>query len=280
MGLYDYINKDGDQIKCFYVPCITIQENKETGEKEVSFYASGGALRSFVKAPVPFMTPYYNYGETFAIMEYRLLPKEYEAMVHIVRNGYYVESFNIDNLPDNYNLPKHVIDKYGQWYNIDSAIDMKFFIAEHALTTEQAEQETKDELAKVGLKTQLPAFDKTRPVEDYVKEFKIREEIDTKIHETIYKPLLKKWWNYSHESKLEIIGFILADYEDVKNKPTERVQRTEDDWRLIFSQAIEYLKKENYPTPLNNYFQWCEKEGIIIDRHKAAELFAKYAESE
>ena len=88
---------------------------------------------------------------------------------------------------------------------------------------------------------------------------------------------MDKWWNREHDSKLDIIGFVLADYDDVISRPDERVQRTEDDWKLIFSQAIEYLKKEGYPTPLNNYFQWCEKEGIVIDRQKATELFSKYA---
>ncbi len=273
MGMYDYINKNGDQVKCFYVPCITIQE-----DKEVSFYATGGQLASYVKAPVPFMTPYYNYGHTFAIMEYHLLPKEYEAMVHIIRDGHFVETFDIHTMPKNYDLPETVIDKYGQFYNIHSTKELKQFIVENADIEKRVRETEESELAKVGLKVQLPAFDKSRPIEEYVKEFKIREGIDEKIHQEIQKPFLMKWWNYDHDSKVEIIGFLLADYEDVKKRPKERVQRTEEEWALIFSKAIEYLKKDGYPTPLNNYFQWCEKEGIVIDRHNATQLFSKYAQ--
>ena len=62
MGMYDYINKNGDQVKCFYVPCITIHDNKDTNGKEVCFYTSGGQLKGYAEGPVPFMTPYYNYG--------------------------------------------------------------------------------------------------------------------------------------------------------------------------------------------------------------------------
>ena len=276
MGMYDYINKNGDQVKCFYVPCITIHDNKDTNGKEVSFYASGGQLKGYAEGPVPFMTPYYNYGHTFAIMEFHLLPSSMEPVVHIIRDKCFVETFDISALPDDYDLPKNVIDKYGQWYNIKSAQELKQFIAEDREVKKRVRETEEVELAKVGLKVQLPAFDKSRPAEDYIREFKIREEIDNKIHAEIQKPFMDKWWNGEHDSKLDIIGFVLADYDDVISRPDERVQRTEEDWKLIFTQAVEYLEKEGYPTPLHNYFQWCEKEGIEIDRHKATELFSKY----
>ena len=277
MGLYDYVGHSGDQVKCFYVPCITVKYDKETKRSDVCFHCSGGRLAGANNAP--YMTPYYNYGKDFAILDYHWY--EHEApKVHIFKDAKWVETREWHEFEDDYDYPPVTIDKNGDWTNIHSAVDMKEFVETFIREDANYTQIETDGLEAVNLSYGLYDIDHYREMglEAMQAEFGLREQIRNEAYNHTLKPFYEKWADRSRESELHIIGLVLEDYLDEQRPNRENwrdVNRLEYEWYAIFSNAIDYLS-DKFENPLEDYFEWAEKQGIEIDREWTIGLFEKY----
>lgn len=279
MGLYDYVGHDGDQVKCFYVPCISVKYNKETKKAEVVFYSSGGRLASANNAP--YMTCYYNYGKDFAILDYQWYQHD-TPIVHIFKDAKWVETKNWNEFDDDYSYPEATIDKYGEWTNIHSVPDMREFIETFMREDANYTQMETDGLEAVNLSYKLGGRDHymSMGLDAMQEEFRLREEIQAEAYNHTLKHFNEKWYDNSRESDLHIIGLVLEDYLDEQRPNRENwrdTHRKEYEWYAIFSQAIDYLS-DKFENPLEEYFEWTEKQGIEVDKEWARSLFEKYSQ--
>jgi hypothetical protein len=279
MGLYDYVGDAGDQVKCFYVPCITVKYNKETKKGDVCFHCSGGRLAGANNAP--YMTHYYNYGKDFAILDY-LFASSTTPIVHIFKDARWVETREWNEFEDDYDYPPVTIDKNGDWTNIHSAVDMKEFVETFIREDANCTQMETDGLEAVNLSYKLSSMDHYRSIgiDAMRAEFGLRDQIRNEAYNYTLKPFYEKWADNSRESDLHIIGLVLEDYLD-KQRPNREnwrdVNRYEYEWYAIFSEAISYLS-EKFENPIEEYFEWAKKQGIEVDREWAIGLFDKYAQ--
>lgn len=274
MGMYDYIGHDGDQVKCFYVPCISI--NKDVNPPKVSFYTSGGTLNSVNNAP--YMTPYYNYGKDFAIVDDSFANDTSDVLVHIVQDGLWKETCTLSETPENYPWPPVTINKYGRRYNVKSQQELMNMFIERCNVQAKYEQLATDRLNQAGLERQ-PDFQKLKamPADQINQEVKAREDIEHSVFEETYNPFNSKYINDEHETPLEIIGLVVAQREfELSITDTRKRIHTDEEWRLIVTSAINQLKPK-FENPVESYFEWCDKEGIIIDKEFVNELFQKYS---
>jgi hypothetical protein len=280
MGMYDYVGYDGEQVKCFYVPCINVKYNKETKESVVGFGVSGGRL--ICQNDATYMTHYYNYGKDFAVIEYRLMPREENPYVHIFRDGKFVETVAINNMSDDYKLPYNVIDHYGEWTNIHTPRDLREFVKDYHHYNELYKSMEAEALEHVGLSYKLPGFNemKQKSSDAIQYECMMRNQIGHEVYNQTCKIFNERWYDNSRESPLDIIGLIIDDYIDVhadhsSDDDWRKPWRHEYEWYIIFKEAIETLKGE-YSEPVEAYYAWAQRQGIEVDRDWIYELFCKY----
>lgn len=275
MGMYDYVGTEGEQVKCFYVPCINIAVNEKTGEKRASLHAMGGLLRGFDE--VPYMTPYYNYGKDFCIVEYRWEDVPY---IHVIRDARFEETIDIADIPDNFNLTPVMIDNYGVKLNITSVKELKEFIQDYHEKKELSYLMEVQYLSDYGLDYKLD-FDRMRKLNsaELDAESKIRDAVGKKVYEKTMK-LFNDRWFIPDEENFCYFGLTIADYIEMEviGNP-DREPRVDDDWSVIFETAYELLSS-NYENPLNAYFDWCDKQGIVVDKDFVRSLFEKFTKYE
>lgn len=276
MGLYNYVGDCGEQVKCFYVPAINVDYNRETKECTVNIFSSGGRLEGCNDAP--YMTHYYNYGKDFAILEYRLMGKDESPYFHVFRNGKFVETVELNDAPEDYNLPYNVIDHYGEWINAHSIHELRDFIKEHYETDANCVQMETEALEKIGLSYKLGSFAEMQAKGgDWIRwECQMRSQISTEVNHSTWDPFMAKWYDRSRESNLDMIGLVLDDYlYDTTVRKADGWARKEFEWHMIFTQVLEKLTDE-FKNPIGDYFDWAEKWGIEVDRNWVLELFSKY----
>lgn len=277
MGMYDYVGHSGDQVKCFYVPCITVHYNKETQKSEVYFHTSGGKLANANNAP--YKTCYYNYSKDFAILDYQWYNQD-TPVVHIFKDAKWVETREWNEFEDDYNYPDVTIDKYGEWTNIHSVADMKEFVETFMREDANYIQMETDGLEAINLSYRLSSRDTymAMGIDAMQEEFRLREEVRSVAYNHTLKRFNEKWIDHTKESELHIIGLVLDDYLDEQRENRELwrdTHRKEYEWYEIFSQAVDYLS-DKFNNPVEDYFEWAEKQGIEIDREWTIGLFEKY----
>ena len=272
MGMYNYVGHDGEQVKCFYVPAICVDYNKETKEAVVGFHTSGGRLENCNNAP--YMTHYYNYGKDFAILKYYLIDDENEPFMHVFRNGKFVETVRISDMPDDCHL-NNVIDNYGEWTNIHSVSDAREFIKDYRYYRDMQISMETEALERIGLSYKLASFSemKEKGADAIRYECQMRAQISNEVYALTTKIFNDKWYDVSHESHLDIIGLALDDYlEDAKRREW---RRKEFEWYAIFTQ-VALMLRENYNEPVEAYYSWATSQGIEVDRDWVRSLFCKY----
>jgi hypothetical protein len=276
MGLYNYVGYDGEQVKCFYVPAINIDYNRETKECKVNIFSSGGRLEGCNDAP--YMTHYYNYGKDFAILENRLIEDEENPYIHVFRDGKFVETVYVNDVGDDYDLPSNVIDNWGTWTTAHNIRELKALTKEHREADVTSRQMEIDALEQIGLSYKLGSFAEMqkRGIEAMQQEFQMREKISTEVHNLIWKPWIEKWEDNSRESDLQMIGLVLDDYiHDMNVRQPDGWGRKEFEWHVIFTYLLERLC-DQFNNPVEDYFDWAEKWSIEMDRNWVLELFSKY----
>lgn len=278
MGMYDYVGISGDQVKCFDVPCLSINKyNGETKKAEPYFHVLGGRLKNMNTAP--YKTLHYNYGPDFAILDYRWYENE-PPMAHIFKNGEWVETIECSDMPDNYEYPPVTIGYYGDRISISSVAEMREFVSTFIKMDKLQEEILADKYAAANITEKFISRDRALNMdhEALKAEIAMRNEIDAYAFNCTFGPFNEKWFDRSHDSELHIIGLVLADYIDeqqgFKNGYRD-VPRVEYEWYTLFGGAIDYLK-DKFANPLEDYFDWCDREGIELDKENARSLFDKY----
>lgn len=271
MGMYDYINESGDQVKCFYVPCLSI-DDKATEPKPV-FYAVGGRLKCY--DIVPYQTMYYNYGKDFYIVEYRW---EEDAYIHVVREGKHVETVYLIDMFDDYDLPPVAIDNYGVKLNINTVAELKAFVEDYHEKKDLAYVMEVQYLSDYNLPYKLD-MDKMRGMtsEEIQAESNIRNTIGNRVYEKTMKLFNQKWFQKEDDDMVNL-GLVLADYYELEvEKNPDRCPRTEKDWFMFFRAAIKALINR-FEHPLDAYLAWCDKQGIQLDKDWVCDIVKQYAQ--
>ena len=275
MGMYNYIGTSGDQVKCFYVPCIPVSKDS-LGVYNASFGTSGGRLISVNEAP--YMTPFYNYGKNIAIIDYPLMWDRENTIVHIIRDGNWVETIKVEDMGDDYNLPECVIDGYGSRFLIDSVPSLRQFLVDADVASKGYDSAYNNALEEANL-ARFPSIDEWRQLTH--EEVQARHDFYMAAMNEAYnvhqKPFHDKWYDVSHESELDILGLAFADY--LESLHNEGYVRHEFEWHIVFSDAISRLCNE-YEDPVSAYVDWCAKEGIdesVVDEGVLREVVARYA---
>lgn len=111
MGMYDCLN--GEQVKCFYKPIFSKEENQG-----VLWHSGGNSIYYGDNASLPIKTLYYNYSKNFLIYD------EDCKLVHIVKDGKLHKTDKLYYLTDReFNFFKKVINTYGDELKIESLTD-------------------------------------------------------------------------------------------------------------------------------------------------------------
>ena len=273
MGMYNYIGTSGDQVKCFYVPCISVSPTKT-----VCMGSTGGRLECV--NDTPYMTPYYNYGKDFGIMTFALAFRPLEVEVHIVRDGKWVETLPAIEMDDNYVLPPVIINNFGTFFNVHSVAELKQMLQEFHNANVEYDRILFDGLEAHNLKGRFPTMAefKDKPHEERVAELAIRSEIGDLAYKTTQKIVNEKWVIHDPDADMaELVGLVYADWREQHPVDTSIVpawQRPESEWSIIINDL--YDRFHEYGDPLTIYKEWCEKKGIIVNQEDVATLLNRY----
>ena len=280
MGMYDYVGRCGDQVKCFDLPCFSVRNyNKETKRAECNFHVVGGRLASANNAP--YMTPYYNYGKNFAILDYRWYEHE-EPKVHFFRDGKWIRTSNCNKVSDRYNYPPVTIDYYGNRISISSVKEMKAFVSEFIETDKRHTQMETDGLEALNISYKLRDINYYKSIgQDAMnEEFRLRDQVYHDVYNLTFAIFNKKWFPEDHKSELNLLGMVVYDYLDEQREQRNGYRtsnRVEYEWYALFSGAVNILK-DKFENPVEAYLAWCDKEEIQIDKNQVKELFTKYTQ--
>ena len=287
MGMYNYIGHSGDQVKCFYVPCIPVSKD-ELGVYRASFGTSGGRLVNV--NDTPYMTPYYNYGEDFLILDYPLSWDRDNTQVHIVKNGKWVATKLVSELDDDFEMPPVVIDGHACRYKIDTLDELLTFLVEHEEASNGYESMYANALEQANL-ARFPSIEEWRALDHdaMLAQHEYRMNAMDAAYNTYQKPFNEKWLD-DKDSVLEILGLAIADY--IENTCNADWKRHDFEWHIIFTDAIDRIHQE-FDNPIEAYLKWCRDNGIdeeivneemvydIVNRYNTTpseELFADYEE--
>ena len=271
MGMYDYIGTSGKQVKCFYVPCISVLYDKETKNNEVNLRCSGGHLNKY-SGDVPYKTRYYSYGKDFAILDYLFVD---EPIIHIIKDGKYVETMKVSNIPLGYEIPCNTITKHGSSLNIKSVNDLYDFIAEDKICKIQSDAMEAKMFRNANLTEKWPN-PRTSTEEEVQAYFEKENAIRDQVYNEIKKPFHDKWFvEDANDDDITLVGLVLDDYDFCTKENKYDMFRHEYEWYLIFTEAYNRMK-EMFGDPIATYFQWCEKQGIVVDKEWVLMLFEKY----
>ena len=272
MGMYDYIGDDGSQVKCFYVPYIVVKKNDKS-EYRTRFITSGGRMVSVNDAP--FMTPYYNYGPNFAILDYGILWNGNDTIVHIMENGKWVNTYTVEELGEDYKLPPVVICADGARYKVKTVADIKQMIQDYTAARKEQKELTVQYFKLRGMNPEVD-FEKIKTMsEDEVhQEFAIRNVVHQDVLAITVEPVVKKYEDKSHLNKASMLGQVYAYYQECIAR---QIPHYEFQWYVACKEAIEILKeKHSMSEPIVSYITWCNQEGIKIDVNDVIAFFDKY----
>ena len=273
MGMYNYIGTSGDQVKCFYVPCISVSPTNT-----VCMGSSGGRLECV--NDTPYMTPYYNYGKDFGIMTFALAFTPLEVEVHIVRDGKWVETLPAMQMDDNYDLPPVIINNFGTFFNVHSVAELKQMLQEFHDANVEHDRILFDGLEAHNLKGRFPTIAefKNKPHEERVAELAIRSEIGDLAYKTTQKIVNEKWVIHDPDADMaELVGLVYADWRQqnpLDESITPAWQRPEEEWTIIVDDL--YDRFNDIGDPLAFYKNWCNKKGIIVDINDVSHFLNTY----
>ena len=274
MGMYNYIGTSGDQVKCFYVPCISVSPTNT-----VCMGSMGGQLESV--NDTPYMTPYYNYGEDFGIMTFDLAFTPLGTEVHIVRDGKWVETLSAMEMDDNYDLPPVIINNFGTFFNVHSVAELKQMLQEFHDANAEYDRILLEGLEAHNLQGRFPLISEFRDKshEERSAELAIRSEIGDLAYRSTQKIVNEKWVIHDPDADMaELVGLVYADWYH-QNHPEEWTrpdvwQRPEEEWPIIINDLYDRIK--DIGDPLEIYKHWCSQKNIIVNHEEVKALLEKY----
>ena len=90
--------------------------------------------------------------------------------------------------------------------------------------------------------------------------------------------LFNEKWFQKEDDDMVNLGLVLADYYELEvDKNPDRCPRSEKDWFIFFRTAIKTLKSR-FEQPLEAYLEWCEKQGIQLDKDWVCDVVKQYAQ--
>ena len=110
--MYDMIN--GEAVKCFPIYYMT-GEAMNCSEGNLISYDTGD--------PVPYITPYYNYGKNFLVIDINGSPEFYEGydfLIHVITDGFVKETLKNTFKNINWDINSSVVNYNGEILNIHS----------------------------------------------------------------------------------------------------------------------------------------------------------------
>lgn len=274
MGMYNYIGTSGDQVKCFYVPCISIN-----ADNTVCMGSMGGRLECV--NDTPYITPYYNYGKNFGILTFDLAFTPLETEIHIVRDGKWTETLAIMEMPDDYNLPPVIVNNSGTLFRVNSTVELKQMLKEYDHANVEHDRILFDALETHNLKGRFPSISefRSKPHEEAMAELAIRSEISELAYKSTHKITNEKWViNDPDDDMAELVGLVYADWY-YQNHPEEWTRpdvwkRPEEEWPIIINDLYDRFK--DIGDPLEIYKQWCSQKNIIVNHEDVRALLEKY----
>ena len=281
MGMYDYLGEH--QVKCFGVPTVGITPDGDSFK--LFIHCMGGNLRYYRRgSAVPYKTPFYNYGKDFMVFDFRTFnfnePIYHDDLkVHIIKNGRYFRSVRYDRVPSRYEIGL-VLNNYGEVVNIKTHNDFKEIVYDWRYSQmkyrELSEKYRKEQgiidvlalnvhtLKELNLSSEElnELFDKSRQCQDRAAKesldlfrktwFEGTEEIDANMN---------KGWPFG------------ALYDALENMTHSEYDKY---WiARLFVEEVE-KKEKSLMFALGEYFYWCIKNDIEVNKLKFMSFFSKY----
>ena len=112
MRMYDMIN--GEPVKCFPVYYMT---------GEVMNCSEGNLISYNTGDPVPYVTPYYNYGKNFLVIDINGSPEFYECydfLIHVITDGFVKKTLKNTFENINWDINSSVVNYDGEILNVHS----------------------------------------------------------------------------------------------------------------------------------------------------------------
>ena len=264
MGLYNYLGEH--QVKCFYLANVIIDSLDN-----LSIYSIGGILHQFKKGDnVPYKTLYYCYGKDFLIYDTRGITLKEDVVIHIIKDGKYVDTVEYSNLTKNM-FVNNVIDVYGDKININIFEDIVDYYNAVVRREKDYIEYTKkyEKEANVNKNFYHDYKEQRISKEDFYTELEKQKNISDRVHNEINVPFNNRW--RVKDTDLEdgtIIGHLLDCYTNLDKNIYE--------WNCIFDKFICYLKNENqdFMMLVSSYKEWCKLNDIIIDINKLEEMIS------
>ena len=279
MGMYDYLGEE--QVKCFGVPTVSI--SPKDGSFDLSIHCMGGNLRYYHRgSTVPYKTSFYNYGKDFMVFDYRTFNyneavNDDYLMVHIIKNGRYFRSVRYDRVPSRYKIGL-VLDNYGSVVNIKTHSDFKEIVYgwHYSQVLYNELQEKYRAEMDIPNMLKLNRLDLERYSKEEINDlFKKHGECMDRAAVESLSVFRDTWYGGTEELEEELNKgwFCGALYDALKN-----MTHSEYDKYWIARLFVDRIEKNgsSLMMTLGEYFEWCIKNGIVVDKLKFMTFFSTY----
>lgn len=282
MGLYSTICEE--QVKCFFAPCLTLSDEKDT---KLSFYSSGGRLKYYTKGnEVPYDSNVYNYGKDFVIFDYRkYLGLEREPIGIFIKDGKVFDLIQYDKITDKdfegYDL---VIDNYGEPLKITSAKDFINIVDDYIQGYKRYEEvalqyRKENECEQYAINVfKIPRG----PIpSDVMEKIKLAGKLGEKAFVDTVVPLNEKW-KYSENT--EVYTNIHFGYECgyIFENLTDDILNEETKFKVVelFSEYCLENKKHTLEQEIKEYIDWLKRTNSRVSEKEVITTFKKYDKRE
>lgn len=236
MGMYDIIH--GEQVKCFYTPCLSHDMDVKWGLPPVDrldlWGSTGNLITYHFMDKVPYKTMWYDYTKNFMIFDPEYLGGG--DLIHVVKGGRYIHSFSKDHLNTIIFPITVVIDYYGNPLNIKEKSDFYCMKSEHDSIIAMR-QILSNEYEKAGESPNIAES---------------KAQMNTMDNWMKYK---KKWFNEDegHDGPWNVGAFLYA---------LDRFCRSDEEAEKFVKFFNDHHKDLNVEVMVMEYAYWCATHGI------------------
>ena len=276
MGMYNTLN--GEQVKCFFVPCGSIdRDSKELNDVRLSYYTSGGRLNYYaIGDEVPYKTPYYNYGKDFVIFDYRIYHDCGAPEVIVIRDGkLYATISSLDVTDKDIEGISLFVNNYGDILNINSADDLRQIVKDYKNTMERYDELNEQYEKEYGCENLFGRREEIKQMneDEVARLFELSREARNRAWNETYRITNNKWYCEDEEKTKKVHGGFTFGYM-FDNLSGDYMT----EWEKY--KAVAFLKEklqedgESFEDGLEKYIVWAKNAGI--DENDIRKLFEKY----
>ena len=246
MGMYDSIN--GEQVKCFGVPCYYSEDG---------VHPMGGALKGYGNGDkVPYKTLWYDFTPNFVIVDFDpyWAEKEGEILFHIIRDGKVFKTCGIDELnDDDFDGIEVFVDYWGYILNVNTKEgclkkkeDAKIYSEKSKILCKEKDRLIRESMDCLHKQRELDDNDPLKK-ELENKGLKLLEkvEIENKILAPQIVELREKYIDIYYKTNEEYaiyqrVGIYLQAIKDYSKRKSDKVPEI----KQAFNEALEIFKEE------------------------------------